>query len=253
MAVAPAHPQDEILLATDGTLSGSARAIAFGRDAQHFAVLAKNDDRTVVALIERDDCRCDHGLSLANEPLDEVQFDGVRPIMVGPLPQDLDHRALLLMGSVARASQIAGTLEYMLARTVAYSQERVAFERKIAKFQAVQQSLARLAGETAAAVAAAESAADALAAGIAWSDPAALLEAGAAKIRSAEAAQVGAAIAHQIHGAIGTTVEYVLHRFSLRALAWRDDFGNESYWAVTLGKMLADRGPDGLWPLIASR
>ena len=39
----------------------------------------------------------------------------------------------------------------------------------------------------------------------------------------------------------------------LRALAWRDDFGNESYWAVELGKMVAARGADELWPLVASR
>jgi acyl-CoA dehydrogenase len=39
----------------------------------------------------------------------------------------------------------------------------------------------------------------------------------------------------------------------LRALAWRDDFGSESYWAVELGKMIAARGADELWPLVASR
>ena len=38
----------------------------------------------------------------------------------------------------------------------------------------------------------------------------------------------GAAIAHQVHGAIGFTKEHILHRFTLRLLAWRDDFGNES-------------------------
>ena len=43
------------------------------------------------------------------------------------------------------------------------------------------------------------------------------------------------------------------HRFTLRALAWRDDFGSESYWAVELGKRVAARGADELWPLVASR
>ena len=36
-------------------------------------------------------------------------------------------------------------------------------------------------------------------------------------------------------------------------LAWRDDFGSESYWAVELGKLVAQRGADELWPLVASR
>ena len=52
---------------------------------------------------------------------------------------------------------------------------------------------------------------------------------------------------------IGFTAEHILHRYSLRALAWRDDFGSESYWAVELGRMVAKRGADELWPLVASR
>jgi acyl-CoA dehydrogenase len=56
-----------------------------------------------------------------------------------------------------------------------------------------------------------------------------------------------------VHGAIGFTSEHILHRYSLRALAWRDDFGPESYWAVELGKVVANRGAEELWPLVASR
>jgi acyl-CoA dehydrogenase len=56
-----------------------------------------------------------------------------------------------------------------------------------------------------------------------------------------------------VHGAIGFTKEHILHRFTLRLLAWRDDFGNESYWAAELGKRLAQRGADAFWPLVASR
>jgi len=154
---------------------------------------------------------------------------------------------------VARSLQIAGALETMLDITVRYSNERVAFERKISKFQAVQHNLARLAGESAAALAAATSAADTLANTTSLTEDAVFLEAAAAKIRSAEAAEKGGAIAHQVHGAIGFTVEHVLHRYSLRALSWRDDFGSESYWAVELGKRVALRGADELWPLVASR
>ena len=69
-------------------------------------------------------------------------------------------------------------------------------------------------------------------------DDAAFLEAASAKIRCAEAATEGASIAHQVFGAIGFTKEHVLHCFTLRMLAWRDDFGNESYWAAELGRQL---------------
>src|SRR5258706_14926789 len=158
----------------------------------------------------------------------------------------------MLMGAVARSLQIAGALESMLEVSVRYSGERVAFEKKISKFQAVQHNLAKLAGETSAALAAASSAADALSNSTSFDD-AIFLEAASAKIRCSEAAEKGAAIAHQVFGAIGFTQEHILHRYTLRALAWRDDFGSESYWAVELGKLVASRGADELWPLVASR
>jgi acyl-CoA dehydrogenase len=158
----------------------------------------------------------------------------------------------MLMGALLRSLQIAGALESMLDLSVNYAGERVAFEKKISKFQAVQHNLAKLAGETSAALAAASSAADALS-GATTFDDAIFLEAASAKIRCSEAAEKGAAIAHQVFGAIGFTQEHILHCYTLRALAWRDDFGSESYWAVELGKLVAARGADELWPLVASR
>ena len=176
----------------------------------------------------------------------------LRPVTIKPAPKGFDQTSLMLMGAVARSLQIAGALESMLDISVRYSNERVAFEKKISKFQAVQHNLAKLAGEAAAALAAASSAADTIANSTTFDD-AVFLEAASAKIRCSEAAEKGAAIAHQVHGAIGFTIEHILHRYSLRALAWRDDFGHESWWAVELGKMVAARGADELWPLVASR
>jgi acyl-CoA dehydrogenase len=158
----------------------------------------------------------------------------------------------MLMGATARAVQTAGALEAILAMSVAYANERVAFERPIGKFQAVQQNLARLAGEVAAALAVSGSAADTMAQ-VDVADDAVFLEAASAKIRCAEAAQDGAAIAHQVFGAIGFTKEHVLHRFTLRMLSWRDDFGNESHWAAELGRRVARGGADAFWTLVASR
>jgi hypothetical protein len=52
---------------------------------------------------------------------------------------------------------------------------------------------------------------------------------------------------------MGFTREHILHRYTLRLLSWRDDFGNESYWAATLGNRIAAGGAEELWPLLASR
>jgi alkylation response protein AidB-like acyl-CoA dehydrogenase len=155
------------------------------------------------------------------------------------------------MGAAARAMQITGALEAILDITVGYANERVAFGRPIGKFQAVQHNLARLAGEAAAALAAAGSAADAISNGA--DEEAVFLEAASAKIRAGEAAGEGAAIAHQVMGAIGFTREHTLHRFTQRLWAWRDDFGNESQWAVKLGNRVAANGADALWPMLAAR
>ena len=252
MTVAPAGPKDRINVDADGALSGRARGVPFASDARHIAVLAHGSGGLSIALVEAAACRIEAGLGLGGDDSDTVTFGKIAPIAIKPAPKGFDQTSLLLMGAVARSLQIAGSLESMLDISVRYSNERVAFEKKISKFQAVQHNLARLAGESAAALAAATSAADTFANG-APSDDAALLEAASAKIRCAEAAEKGAAIAHQVHGAIGFTIEHVLHRYSLRALAWRDDFGSESYWAVELGKRVAARGADELWPLVASR
>jgi acyl-CoA dehydrogenase len=250
MTIAPVSPKDRIALNADGTLSGRARGVPFAKDAKHIAVLAQGSGGLSIALVEATKCRIESGLNLASDANDTVTFSNVVPVAIKPA--GFDQARLMLMGGVARSLQIAGSLESMLDISVRYSNERVAFEKKISKFQAVQHNLAKLAGESAAALAAATSAADTLANSTAFDD-AAFLEAAAAKIRCSEAAEKGSAIAHQVHGAIGFTIEHILHRYTLRALAWRDDFGSESYWAVELGKMVAARGADELWPLVASR
>jgi len=150
-----------------------------------------------------------------------------------------------------RSLQIAGSLETMLDISVRYSNERVAFEKKISKFQAVQHNLARLAGESAAAIAAATSAADTFASGSASGD-AAFLEAASAKIRCSEAAEKGAAIAHQVHGAIGFTFEHNLHFLTRRLWSWRDEFGKDSVWHRLLGRHMVRAGADSLWAEITA-
>lgn len=252
MTIAPAQPNDRITLNDDGTLSGNARFVPFAKESRHLAVLATGVAGPSIALVETRACRLTDGENLAGDPLNIVAFDRVKPIHAAPALDGFDQTSLMLMGAAVRSVEIAGGLEAILHLALRYANERIAFERPIAKFQAVQHSLARLAGEAAAAMTAAGSAADAIAHAGSFDD-AVFLEASSAKIRSAEAAGEGVAIAHQIHGAIGFTQEHILHRFTLRLLSWRDDFGNESYWAAMLGNKIAARGADEFWPLVASR
>jgi acyl-CoA dehydrogenase len=252
MTVAPAQPHERIAIGADGRLCGRAAGVPFAQDCEHIAVLAGDGEHRVIALVDAKDCRLHEGRNLAGDAVNVISLDGAKPRRHAPAPSGFDEVSLMLMGCVIRSVETAGALEAILALSVGYSGERIAFERPIGKFQAVQQNLARLAGETAAALAVAGSAADAIGQAETF-DEGVFLEAASAKIRTAEAAAEGSAIAHQVFGAIGFTQEHVLHRYTLRMLSWRDDFGNESYWAAELGTRVARRGADELWPLVASR
>ncbi len=238
-------------MAADGTISGSARAVPLATETAHLAILAEADDGPRVALVETAACAVIEGRNLAGEPRNEVRLDAVAPLRVAPAPDGLDKDALQMMGAAVRSAEMAGALQALLDITVEYSGERVAFERPIAKFQAVQHNLARLAGETAAAIAATGSVADAIERSDSF-DAGVFLEVASAKIRVGEAAGEGAAIAHQVMGAIGFTQEHILHRYTQRLWSWRDDFGDESRWAVRLGETIAAGGADQLWATVAS-
>jgi acyl-CoA dehydrogenase len=251
MSLGPVRAGEEVTLSRSG-LTGRLHAVPQGRGAEHLALLAQQEGGgAVVALLAADQAQISEGSNLAGDARNLVTFAGAEPLAVAPAPPGLDEQGVLLMGAVTRAVQMTGALEAILQLAVAYANERIAFERPIAKFQAVQHNLARLAGEVAAAIAASGSAAEAIAASA--TSEAVFLEAASAKIRVGEAVGQGAGIAHQVLGAIGFTHEHVLHRFTRRLWAWRDDFGNESAWAARLGSLVAGKGADGLWPMLADR
>lgn len=253
VAVAPDAASDApIALQSDGTLSGVAPRVPYARGSSHLVVHAMEDAASSsgrIALVELASCNMEKDYSLAGDALDRVVLDGVRPAAVGETPLSaLEPR---LFGAASRAMLIAGALQAILDLSVAYSLERVAFERPIAKFQAVQQNLAQLAGEVAAANAVVHSAAYALENGEVDTD-AVMIEVASAKVRAGEAAQAGALIAHQVHGAIGYAREHVLHRFTHRLWAWRDEYGDESEWALRLGRHFTAQGADEMWPALTA-
>ena len=250
ITLAPTDIRDCITLSSDGKLTGSARSVPFARDATQIAVFTIRDTTPCIALVERQQCEIRTATNLAGDARDTITLRAASPQVIANTAITFD--TLMLMGAAARAVQMAGALQGILDLSVAYANERVAFEKPIGKFQAIQHSLAKLAGETAAALAAAGSAADAIHSGSHF-DEAVFLEIASAKIRVGEAVTTGAAIAHQVHGAIGFSQEHVLHRYTQRLWAWRDDFGSESYWATRLGQLVARNGVDALWPMLAAR
>jgi acyl-CoA dehydrogenase len=252
LSLAPVREQDRLMIDDSNTLTGTAQGVPFASEADNFAVLARRGDNVLIAKVDAASCNITPGHSLADDAKDDVTFDGVMASEVNAAPLGFGEETLFMMGALARSCEMAGALEAMLEISVAYSQDRVAFERPISKFQAVQHNLARLAGEVAAAVCVAGSAADALQRAGGFNEDV-FFEIAAAKIRTGEAAGEGAGIAHQVHGAIGFTMEHILQRYSRRVWSWRDEFGSESIWSVRLGEAIAAKGGDALWATLASR
>jgi acyl-CoA dehydrogenase len=227
-------------------LTGTATRIPWGRHAAAAAVLALHDGVPHVALVPSASWQvAAEGENLAREPRDTLEFN-VAPEAVAPAASGIGTAQLRAVGAAMRSLQMAGALAHITAISVQYAQDRVQFGRPIGKFQAVQQNLAVLAGQTAAASAAADLGAEAVANGIR------MLPIAAAKSRTGEAAGQGAAIAHQVHGAIGFTYEHSLHFFTKRLWSWRDEFGNEAEWNLYVGRHMAKAGADRLWAEITA-
>jgi acyl-CoA dehydrogenase len=238
LTVAPVEPADKIMRVGD-TLAGRAEYVPWGRDAA--AIVLIGEGRLHVALRAQASYELD--LNLAGEPRDRL-VAVAESVVSAPLADGLDPALLLRTGALMRSAQMAGAMEAALALATRYANERTQFGRPIGKFQAIQQQLAVLAEETAAALVAVEAAARA----VAESRPSAGFAVAAAKIRAGEAAGKVAEIAHQVYGAIGFTEEHYLHRLTRRLWSWRDEFGTEAYWSQLLGRSIAASGADALWP-----
>jgi acyl-CoA dehydrogenase len=221
-------------------LAARVAAVPWARQARGIAVLAEGQ----VALVEPTSLDLRPGESLAGDPRDDLSVDAV-VTAVKPAPSGVDAALLYRLGALTRAVLMAGALEEVLRITVQYANDRVQFGRPIGKFQAIQQQLAVLAENVAAAGVIAAAAVEAAAGGGNFPFTVA-----AAKSRVGEAAGKVAETAHQVHGAIGFTHEHRLHHLTRRLWTWRDEFGVESEWSMELGRIVAARGGEGLWPLL---
>ena len=253
MTVGPVRAADKLALARDGNgwrLSGVAARVPYALFATRTVLIVDSPDgEMVVALDGTGGGDVARGKNIANESRDTLTFNDVRlsSDQAAPVKAGVSRSALYRRGALARATMMSGALEKAMDLAVTYAQERQQFGRPISKFQAVQQNLAVLAGQTAAAVAAANLGIQALSA----ADPEReeFLIA-VAKTRVGEAATLACEIAHQVHGAIGFTKEYTLQLSTRRLWSWREEFGGDPEWAAKVGAYACRRGADGLWPML---
>jgi acyl-CoA dehydrogenase len=259
LSVAPVRLDDTLTLTRSGggyTLSGTARRVPWARDAAALAMVVDGPAGEMVVCLPNPAKSAGVSVTLdknlAGEPRDTLAFADVAVPLAGvAVPAGgVSRAALFRRGALTRAVQMAGALEKLLDLSVRYANERVQFGRPIGKFQAIQQNLAVAAGHVAAAGAAADAAVETLD----WSgrNESDFFPIAAAKARVGEAAGAAAGIAHQVHGAIGFTYEHQLHHSTRRLWSWREEFGAEAYWATEIGRQVAARGADQLWPFITA-
>ncbi|MGP1677682.1 MAG: acyl-CoA dehydrogenase family protein [Burkholderiales bacterium] len=245
LSVAPVRSGDRLRFAhsvAGMTVSGAAQRVPWGNLCGHAVVAGELEGKGMVGLVSAAGVARGVEKNLAGEPRALLEFDAAPLIACAAL----EHACARLEteGALVRSVQMAGALERTLEYSLQYANERVQFGRPIAKFQAIQHMLAVLAGQVAAASAAADAAVEA--SGLAPDEFAVAV----AKSRAGEAAGKGAEIAHQVHGAMGYTREHNLHYSTRRLWSWRDEFGNETYWQSRLGRIVAARGADALWPML---
>lgn len=255
MSVGPVRAGETLRLERDGNgwrLFGRASRLPWGRDAGNVALIATDPDgRTMVVFGDGvQGARVPNGGgNMAGEPRDTYEFTGLglSGSEVAPAAHGIDQAALYRRGALARAMMMAGAMERALDTAVTYAQERKQFGRPISKFQAVQQNLAVMAGQVAAAGAAADAGVEALS----IDDPARQeFLVAIAKTRVGDAATIASEIAHQVHGAIGFTKEYSLQLSTRRLWSWRDEFGGDTEWAAKVGAYICAGGADALWPTL---
>ncbi len=232
-------------------LNGSVTGIPHGRNVKNLVVILDSEEGAIALCCKAGDVAVRPVAGLSGEPWDTLEFKGVKPDQLGALQDGVDEAAAQALGALIRCAQASGAMAQALELTIQYSMERVQFGRPLAKFQALQHSIAAFAGQVAAINAATDSAAETLARNNRV-DNDTWVEIAAAKTRLEEAVNEGAAVAHQVHGAMGFTYEHQLHHLTRRLWSWRDEYGSDAVWSVRLGDEVLKWGAEALWPKITA-
>ena len=244
LSAAPVSARDSITLKSDGTLCGQAEKVPFAREAAYVAVLARDGDGYRAALVERARCGLVEGNSVAGDPLDRLDFDAVAPLAVGDRPVALDVARMFGPRRARRSSRGAPGDPRPLGRVLARAGRVRTADREVpgpssrslpasrARWRRAMRRPTRPHGRSS------------------------TTTRGAMRCSSSRVGQGARGRgrpcrrAHRTPGAraLGYSREHVLHRFTHRLWAWRDEYGDESEWALRLGEHFARLGADGMWP-----
>ncbi|RDH80623.1 acyl-CoA dehydrogenase [Mycolicibacterium moriokaense] len=224
---------------TGDRVTVTATGVPWARDAT-VLVAVPIADRLLVAVAEEP--LTTDGHNLAGEPRCDVTVDVPSSAFTEVGREVADE--LTRRGAWARCVQTIGALDASAELAVAHARTRTQFGRALSGFQAVQQSLAIMAGaieraRAAATLAVAAATHHGFAA--AQTDYAVTV----AKVTLGQVVPVVNAIAHQLHGAVGVTLEHRLWHSTMRARCWTDEFGSTTHYARRLGEIAIRAHRDG--------
>jgi acyl-CoA dehydrogenase len=228
-------------------LNGVIAHVPWARLASRVIVSIEAGNEHVLLWLSPEDYAVAENENLAGEPRDSVIIRNAHVPSERFCHSPVSSQTILLRGALTRSIAMAGAMIAVLDLTLAHSSTREQFGQPLNKFQAVQQLLARLAGEVFAAVATTRDAVEA------FQTDDGTFEALVACVRVSQAGLMVPRIAHQIHGALGVTDEYALHRFTNRIWSWRGEFGHEQLWSTAVTHFVRERdGLSSLWPLVTN-
>jgi acyl-CoA dehydrogenase len=240
-------------LTVDGNrISGTAHAVPWARHADAALVSLADGRLAWLPIRGAAGVQVQPHANVAGLPSDTLVLHNAQLSAAAANPLTL-AQPVWTLGAVARSIMLVGALESAVEQAVRYAGERVQFGKPIGKNQAIQQNLALMAGDVAAARTAALVAAADAPDSVARSTAATHFSTAVAKVRAGEAATRGTGIAHQVHGAIGFTHEHALHFATKRLWAWREEFGTDAHWAAELGRAAIRARAAGFWPGITHK
>lgn len=172
------------------------------------------------------------GHNLGGEPRDSITVGAASTFVT----MDGAADELMRRWAWARCVQALGALDAAVEHSVAHTREREQFGRPLSNFQAVQQTLASMAGEVERARAVTELAVAAVT-DHGFDSAQADYAVTVAKVVLGRVVPTVITAAHQLHGAIGVTLEHRLWLATMRARSWIDEFGETAWYARRLGRL----------------
>ena len=209
-------------------------AVPYATDVAAVMLALRTGEGLLVASRDPGSLRITKGHNAGGEQRDTVAVD--LPAAAFRAVSDDVAAELVRRGAWVRCMQIVGALDASVEFSVAHTREREQFGRPLSAFQAVQHTLAGMAGEVERARAAANLAVAAVG-DHGFASTHADYAVAVAKVTLGQVVPSVVTSAHQLHGAIGVTIEHRLWLATMRARSWIDEFGDTAHWAHRLGRL----------------